>query len=154
MIVSQEEEEGPAEGSKAEPGEQAELREEAEAPTEDTSPPPPPEPKGDAAPEGEEAAEKDNGEKPEAQVSSRQSETSLDPAVNGTGACLASWPPEPCLWRIEGPTLSLTSWSRPPRSQVRRARQELRVFLQPQRKKRSRSRPGSREWWRRSGWSW
>ncbi|KAB0406090.1 hypothetical protein E2I00_019211 [Balaenoptera physalus] len=74
----QEEEEGPAEGSKAEPGEQAELREEAEAPTEDTSPPPPPEPKGDAAPEGEEATEKDNGEKPEAQKPSEKGEAGAE----------------------------------------------------------------------------
>nr|XP_031299386.1 hypoxia up-regulated protein 1 isoform X2 [Camelus dromedarius] len=67
----QEEEEGPAEGSKDEPGEQAELKEEAEARAEDTSPPPPSEPKGDAAPEGEKATEKDSGEKPEAQPSEK-----------------------------------------------------------------------------------
>nr|XP_031526284.1 LOW QUALITY PROTEIN: hypoxia up-regulated protein 1 [Vicugna pacos] len=70
----QEEEEGPAEGSKDEPGEQAELKEEAEAPAEDTSLPPPSEPKGDAAPEGEKATEKDNGEKPEAQKPSEKGE--------------------------------------------------------------------------------
>ncbi|XP_029063550.1 hypoxia up-regulated protein 1 isoform X1 [Monodon monoceros] len=74
----QEEEEGPAEGSKAEPGEQAEPREEAEAPAEDTSPPPPPEPKGDAAPEGEKTAEKDNGEKPEAQKPSEKGEAGAE----------------------------------------------------------------------------
>ncbi|KAB1254805.1 Hypoxia up-regulated protein 1 [Camelus dromedarius] len=70
----QEEEEGPAEGSKDEPGEQAELKEEAEARAEDTSPPPPSEPKGDAAPEGEKATEKDSGEKPEAQKPSEKGE--------------------------------------------------------------------------------
>ena len=88
----QEEEEGPGEGSKDEPGEQAELKEEAEAPAEDTSSPPPPEAKGAAAPEGEKATEKDGGDKPEAQVSSRKSEVGLDPEADGTGACLASVP--------------------------------------------------------------
>lgn len=72
VIVSQEEEESPAEGSKDEPGEQAELKEEAEAPAEDTSQPPPAEPKEDAAPEEEKAAEKENEEKSEAQVSCRR----------------------------------------------------------------------------------
>uniref|UniRef100_A0A8D0TZR3 Hypoxia up-regulated protein 1 n=1 Tax=Sus scrofa TaxID=9823 RepID=A0A8D0TZR3_PIG len=70
----QEEEEGPAEGSKDEPGEQAELKEEADSPTEDASPPPPPEPKGSAAPEGEKTTEKDDGEKPEAQKPSDKGE--------------------------------------------------------------------------------
>lgn len=68
MIVCQEEEESPTEGSKDEPGEQAELKEEAEAPVEDTSQTPPPEPKEDA-PEGEKPPEKESGDKSEAQVS-------------------------------------------------------------------------------------
>uniref|UniRef100_G3TL26 Hypoxia up-regulated protein 1 n=1 Tax=Loxodonta africana TaxID=9785 RepID=G3TL26_LOXAF len=70
----QEEEEGPAEGSKDEPGEQAELKEEAETPSQDTSQPPPPEPKEDAAPDGEKAAGKENGEKSEAQKPSEKGE--------------------------------------------------------------------------------
>uniref|UniRef100_A0A287BGS6 Hypoxia up-regulated protein 1 n=1 Tax=Sus scrofa TaxID=9823 RepID=A0A287BGS6_PIG len=74
----QEEEEGPAEGSKDEPGEQAELKEEADSPTEDASPPPPPEPKGSAAPEGEKTTEKDDGEKPEAQKPSDKGEAGFE----------------------------------------------------------------------------
>ncbi|KAM9219988.1 hypoxia up-regulated protein 1 isoform 1-T1 [Dugong dugon] len=70
----QEEEEGPAEGSKDEPGEQAELKEEAEAPSQDTSQPPPPEPKEDAAADGEKAAGKENGEKSEAQKPNEKGE--------------------------------------------------------------------------------
>lgn len=155
-VCFQEEEEGPAEGSKDEPGEQAELKEEAEAPAEDTSSPPPPEAKGAAAPEGEKAAEKDGGDKPEAQVSSRQSEVGLDPEADGTGTCRASCPQShPHLWRTGGLVmLSLTPSSLPHRSQVRRGRRGLRVPLPPQRKKRSRNQPGSRGWWRRSEWSW
>ncbi|XP_075402809.1 hypoxia up-regulated protein 1 isoform X2 [Tenrec ecaudatus] len=59
----QEEEEGPAEGSKDEAGKQAEVKEEAETPSEDASRPPPSE--GQAPPAGEKVAEKD-GEKSEA----------------------------------------------------------------------------------------
>lgn len=154
VIVSQEEEEGPAEGSKDEPGEQAELKEEADSPTEDASPPPPPEPKGSAAPEGEKTTEKDDGEKPEAQVSYRQSKASPDPEAEGTRACLASCPQSPACGGLEGPCFPSHPRLFPPRSQVTRGRPGLRVSLQPQRKKRSRSQPGSREWWRRSGWSW
>lgn len=111
VIVSQEEEESPAEGSKDEPREQAELKEEAEAPVEDTSQPPPPEPKGDAAPEREQATDKENGEKSEAQVSCRQSQARLAPEAEGADACLVSHFLEPCQWRIEGPKLFLISLS-------------------------------------------
>ena len=87
----QEEEEGPAEGSKDEPGEQAELKEEAEAPAEDTSSPPPPEAKGAAAPEGEKAAEKDSGDKPEAQVSREKlAWTQSHPLLCRTGGLMLS----------------------------------------------------------------
>lgn len=75
VLVSQEEEESPTEGSKDEPGEQGDLKEETETPVEDTSQPPPPEPKGDAAPEGEKPDEKESGEKSEAQVSYLQQKT-------------------------------------------------------------------------------
>lgn len=74
VIVSQEEEESPAEGSKDEPAEQGELKEEADAPAEETSQPPPSEPKGDAAREGEKPEEKESGDKSEAQVSHLQRE--------------------------------------------------------------------------------
>lgn len=87
MIVFQEEEESLAEGSKDEPGEQAEHREEGEPPVEDTSLPPPPEPKGSVASEGEKATDKENGDKSEAQVSSR-----LDPDVKGADLCLFLFP--------------------------------------------------------------
>ena len=148
----QEEEEGPAEGSKDEPGEQAELKEEAEAPAEDTSSPPPPEAKGAAAPEGEKSAEKYGRDKPEAQVSSRQSEAGLDPEADRTSTCPQS---HPHLWRTAGLImLFLIPSSLPHRSQARRGRWGLRVPLQPRRKKRSRNQPGSRGWWRRSEWSW
>ncbi|XP_004712890.1 hypoxia up-regulated protein 1 [Echinops telfairi] len=60
----QEEEEGPAEGSKEEAGKQAEVKEEAEALSEDPSQPPPPE--GKAPPAGEKVAEKEDGEQSEA----------------------------------------------------------------------------------------
>lgn len=69
VIVAQEEEESPAEGSKDEPAEQREPKEEAEAPAESTSQPPPSEPKGDAAHEGEKPDLKENGDKSETQVS-------------------------------------------------------------------------------------
>lgn len=69
MIVLQEEEEGPAEGGKDEPGEQVELKEEAEAPVEGTTQPPLTEPKGDTAPEAEKPAAEENGDKSGAQVS-------------------------------------------------------------------------------------
>lgn len=114
MIVSQEEEESPAEGSKDEPGEQAELKEEAEAPVEDTSQPPPTEPKEDAAPEEEKAAEKENEEKSEAQVSCRQNKARVAPGAKGIDACLVSCPLEPRLWRIEGSKLFLTCSSLSP----------------------------------------
>lgn len=87
VIVFQEEEESLAEGSKDEPGEQAEHREEGEPPVEDTSLPPPPEPKGSVASEGEKATDKENGDKSEAQVSSR-----LDPEVKGADLCLFLFP--------------------------------------------------------------
>lgn len=74
VIISQEEEESPTEGSKEEPGEQTELKEEAEAPAEDTSQPPPPESKGDAAPEGEKPDDKGSSDKSEAQVSFRRAD--------------------------------------------------------------------------------
>ncbi|XP_005378351.2 PREDICTED: hypoxia up-regulated protein 1 isoform X2 [Chinchilla lanigera] len=67
----QEEEEGPTEGGRDEPGEQVELKEEAEAPVEGTAQPPPMEAKGDAAPEGEKPPEKENGDKSEAQPSEK-----------------------------------------------------------------------------------
>lgn len=90
VIVSQEEEESPAEGSKDEPGEQVELKEETEAPEEDTAQPSPPEPKGDAAPDGEKATDKENGGKSEAPVSCMQSKATLDPEAKGADACLVS----------------------------------------------------------------
>lgn len=106
VIVFQEEEESLAEGSKDDPGEQAELREEGEAPVEDTSRPPSPEPKGNIAPEGEKPVDKENGEKPEAQVSSR-----LDREAKRAGAaCLCLFPLIP-TWRIGGPELFLISSS-------------------------------------------
>lgn len=74
VLVSQEEEESPAEGSKDEPAEQGELKEEAAAPAEETPQPPPSEPKGDAAREGEKPEEKDGGDKSEPQVSHLQRE--------------------------------------------------------------------------------
>ncbi|XP_013011041.2 hypoxia up-regulated protein 1 isoform X2 [Cavia porcellus] len=67
----QEEEEGPAEGGKDEPGEQVELKEEAEAPVEGTTQPPLTEPKGDTAPEAEKPAAEENGDKSEAQTSEK-----------------------------------------------------------------------------------
>lgn len=73
VVISQEEEESPAEGSKDEPGEQTELKEEAEAPVEDISQTPAPEPKEDI-PEGEKPPEKENGDKSDAQVSCRLGE--------------------------------------------------------------------------------
>lgn len=72
VIVSQEEEESPAEGSKEEPAEQGELKGDAEGPAEATSQPPPSEHKGDAAREGEKPDEKESGDKSEAQVSRLQ----------------------------------------------------------------------------------
>nr|XP_013011041.1 hypoxia up-regulated protein 1 isoform X2 [Cavia porcellus] len=67
----QEEEEGPAEGGKDEPGEQVELKEEAEAPVEGTTQPPLTEPKGDTAPEAEKPAAEENGDKSGAQTSEK-----------------------------------------------------------------------------------
>lgn len=136
IIVSQEEEESPAEGSKDEPAEQGELKEEAEAPMEDTSQPPPSEPKGDAAREGETPDEKESGDKSEAQVSHPQRQM-VESMGCGEGSSFL---------HASGANAFPTSLLFVLRSPMRRGRQGLRVSLQLPRKKKSRNLPGSRKW--------
>lgn len=154
LLVSRRRRKGLVEGSKDEPGEQASSRRKLRPQREDTSPPPaPPEVKGAAAPEGEKATEKDGRDKPEAQVSSRQSEVGLDPEADGTGACLASVPRAiPACGGQDG-CFPGTASSLPHRSQVRKGRR-LRCPSSPGGRKEAETSPEAEDGGGDRGGSW